>query len=231
MREYDTVRLEGTVQWGPWTLESEREGLEVVAEAEDGEHAVALVTEARPDVAVLDLSMPRLSGLDATRQIRRMDSPPEVIVVTVHSDAAMQEAVFAAGALGYVLKSAAATELQAAVATVMRGERYSSVMDEPAVGGPTSRLDVLTSREREVLALDGDAAVQEQLEHIAGAVPGGQYHAVRPQLLPGGGAHAPHRALFDEKVRHPRIEPHGSPGRLEKSLGWYPGYVEPEASR
>jgi DNA-binding NarL/FixJ family response regulator len=126
---------------------------EVVATAHDGQTLVARTYELRPDVVITDLSMPLLSGLDATRAIRLMDPPPEVIVVTAHSDHEMQEAAFAAGARGYVLKSAAAVELQVALATVMRGERYSSVVEETSADRPASRLDMLTSREREVLAL------------------------------------------------------------------------------
>jgi DNA-binding NarL/FixJ family response regulator len=126
---------------------------QVVATAHDGQTLVARTRELRPDLVITDLSMPLLSGLDATREIRRLEPPPAVIVVTVHGDRAMQEAAFAAGACGYVLKSAAASELQVAVATVMRGERYSSVLDEPDPERATSRLDLLTSREREVLAL------------------------------------------------------------------------------
>jgi len=126
---------------------------QVVATAHDGASLVSLTQELRPDLVITDLSMPRLSGLDATREIRRLESPPEVIIVTVHSDRAMQEAVFAAGARGYVLKSSAAVELQVALATVMRGERYSSVLEAPSADRPASRLDMLTSREREVVAL------------------------------------------------------------------------------
>jgi len=127
--------------------------VEVVATAHDGQTLVARTHELRPDLVITDLSMPLLSGLDATRVIRLMDAPPEVIVVTVHSDRAIQEAAFTAGALGYVLKSAAAVELQVALATVMRGERYSSALEETSADHPASRLDMLTSREREVLAL------------------------------------------------------------------------------
>lgn len=136
---------------------------EVVGTAHDGETLVRLVQEQRPALVLTDLSMPLLSGLDATRLIRQLVPPPEVIIVTVHSDVALRDAAFAAGARGYVVKSAAAADLRAAVAAVMRGERFCSelaALDQPRAESP---LQTLTPREREVLALVAEGLTAKEI--------------------------------------------------------------------
>ena len=125
---------------------------EVVGEAGDGEAAIALARALAPDVVLMDLRMPGVDGVEATRRIAREDPRVRVLVLTTYaSDAAVLQAV-AAGAVGYLLKDAPPEELFRAVRAVARGERYLA----PAA---TARLvahhqrprGALTARERDVL--------------------------------------------------------------------------------
>jgi two-component system response regulator NreC len=137
----------------------------VVAEAEDGQEAVQLSVQLRPDVAVVDLTMPRLNGVEAIRQIKRDVPETEVVVLSVHDSEAYVVQALRAGAAGYVLKRNAATELAAAIRAAHDGQAYlhpavaRRVIDdylsrihasEDSVSEPHERL---TPREREVLQL------------------------------------------------------------------------------
>ncbi len=139
--------------------------ISVVAEAEDGQEAVQLAVQLRPDVAVVDLTMPRLNGVEAIRQIRRDVPDTEVVVLSVHDSEAYVVQALRAGAAGYVLKRNAATELAAAIRAAHDGQAYlhpsvaRRVIDdylsrirasENSVSEPHERL---TPREREVLQL------------------------------------------------------------------------------
>ena len=140
----------------------------VVAEAEDGQQAVQLASQLRPDVAVVDLTMPRLNGVEAIRQIRRDCPDTEVVVLSVHDSEAYVVQALRAGAAGYVLKRNAATELAAAIRAAHEGQAYlhpavaRRVIDDylsrihasdAAVSEPHERL---TPREREVLQLSAE---------------------------------------------------------------------------
>src|SRR3979411_2017562 len=98
--------------------------IEVVAEAEDGQTAVQLANQLRPDVAVMDLTMPRLNGVEAIRQIRRDVPSTEVVVLSVHDSEAYVVQALRAGAAGYVLKRNAATELAAAIRAAHDAQAY-----------------------------------------------------------------------------------------------------------
>src|SRR5205085_5818685 len=98
--------------------------IEVVAEAEDGQMAVLLANQLRPDVAVVDLTMPRLNGVDAIRAIKRDAPSVEVVVLSVHDSEAYVVQALRAGAAGYVLKRNAATELAAAIRAARDGQAY-----------------------------------------------------------------------------------------------------------
>jgi two-component system response regulator NreC len=139
--------------------------IEVVAEAEDGQMAVLLANQLRPDVAVVDLTMPRLNGVEAIRQIRRDLPDTEVVVLSVHDSEPYVVQALRAGAAGYVLKRNAATELAAAIRAAHDGQAYlhpsiaRRVIDDylsrihasdDAISEPHERL---TPREREVLQL------------------------------------------------------------------------------
>ena len=151
--------------------------IEVVAEAEDGQMAVALAAQLRPDVAVVDLTMPRLSGVEAIRQIKRDVPSTEVVVLSVHDSEAYVVQALRAGAAGYVLKRNAATELAAAIRAAREGQAYlhpsiaRRVIDDylSRIHGSeevaTEPHERLTPREREVLQL---AAEGHSTKAIAG---------------------------------------------------------------
>jgi two-component system response regulator NreC len=151
--------------------------IEVVAEAEDGQVAVQLASELKPDVAVMDLTMPRLNGVEAIRQIKRDSSAVEVVVLSVHDSEAYVVQALRAGAVGYVLKRNAATELAAAIRAAHEGQAYlhpsiaRRVIDDYLSRVPVSDdvaaepHDRLSPREREVLQL---AAEGHSTRAIAG---------------------------------------------------------------
>lgn len=138
-------------------------GWEVCGEAATGTGAVAAAARLKPDIVVLDLSLPELNGLEATRQILQQSSKTDVLVLTVHHSEELAHQVLQAGARGYVLKSDAAESLVAAVASLQRHEAYLApritelVLDSYMHGpGPAREGDArptLTTREREVLQL------------------------------------------------------------------------------
>ncbi len=139
--------------------------IQVIAEAADGQEAVALTRELRPDVAVLDLTMPRLSGVEAIRQIRRDVPRVPVVVLSVHDSEAYVVQALRAGASGYVLKHNAATELAHAIRVARSGQAYlHPSIARRVVGDYLNRLrggddeivephERLSPREREVLQL------------------------------------------------------------------------------
>jgi DNA-binding NarL/FixJ family response regulator len=150
-------------------LEKQR-GVEVVAEAEDGRTAVRLARKMQPDVIVMDVSMPELNGVDATRQIVAVSRRPSgnktrVIALSMYSDKRLVAEMLRAGACGYVLKQCAFEELLDAIRTVMGNETYLSpviagVLVEEYVRtgaeGDGSAFSLLSPREREVLQLVGE---------------------------------------------------------------------------
>lgn len=140
----------------------EREAdLEVVGEAADGREVLRAVRELHPDVVIMDIGMPSLNGLDATRQLAIEAPQTKVIALSTHSDKRYVLGMVEAGAAGYLLKESAAEELLRAIRAVMRGQKYLSAetagtvidgyrgRDFPDEGGPS----VLGTREREVLQL------------------------------------------------------------------------------
>ena len=139
-------------------LESES-GFEVVGEAATASEAVALATKLRPDVVVLDISMPGESGLQITARLRGGSPEPRVLILSMHDNAEYVLESVRAGAHGYLLKDTAATELRSAIRTVCRGESYfsppiASRLREALRGEQETHagsLAQLTSREREVL--------------------------------------------------------------------------------
>jgi DNA-binding NarL/FixJ family response regulator len=134
---------------------------EVVGEAADGNEAVEKVLEARPDVAVLDLSMPRLGGLEAALRIRKARPKTRVLVLTMHDDEEYVLRTVRAGASGYVVKDGAASELLAAIRAVSAGQGYFGPQAARALASryeqgrerPDDPYERLTPREREVFQL------------------------------------------------------------------------------
>ncbi|RMF47202.1 MAG: DNA-binding response regulator [Anaerolineae bacterium] len=105
-------------------LLSQSDKIEVVGEAESGLDTIRLVEALQPDLILLDLSMPRLGGLDALPTIRRVAPQARILVLTMHSDPQYLQQAIRNGAAGYLLKKAADSELLAAIEAVMRGEVY-----------------------------------------------------------------------------------------------------------
>jgi two-component system response regulator NreC len=137
-------------------------GMAVVGEAEDGREAVRMAEQLRPDVVLMDLSMPGLNGLEATRQIKSRVPEVKVLVLTRHANEEYVFQILRAGASGYVVKKAAPDELASAIWAVYRGDSYLSpaisktVIEayiEHAERMVESTYDRLTDREREVLQL------------------------------------------------------------------------------
>jgi len=151
-----TVVREGTRQ----ILEHEPD-LEVVAEAADGEEAVKLAGSSRPDVAIIDIAMPRLDGIEATRQIKSLYPTIAVLILTAYDDDQFIFSLLEAGAAGYLLKSVRGRELVDAVRAVYAGESVlhpaiaRKVLNRfvPAPGKPVEPAEVLSKREIDVLKL------------------------------------------------------------------------------
>lgn len=137
--------------------------MSVVGEAGDGREAVVLAQRLRPDVIIMDISMPGLDGLEATRQIRRLDLPSQVLILTVHAQERYLFPVLKAGAAGYLNKTAADTELVAAVRAVAAGGAVLQPADTRRLledyvarmqtGEERDSYERLSDREREVLRL------------------------------------------------------------------------------
>lgn len=138
--------------------------MEVVAEASNGEDAARLAREVRPDIVLMDITMPGAGGIEATARIRRESPAVRVLALTMHDDAAYLRTILAAGAAGYVVKRAADVELLSAIRTTYRGETYlapslaGAMVEEmlgrkPRKGSAAVPGDTLSEREREVLRL------------------------------------------------------------------------------
>lgn len=125
-------------------------GFSLVGEAASAEEAVRLVEEVRPDVAVLDITMPGGSGLDAAARIRRQAPDTRVLILSMHDNPEYAKESARVGANGYLLKDSAAAELRQAIRAVWRGESWFSVAPAPAAAD--SALASLTPRELDVLA-------------------------------------------------------------------------------
>jgi two-component system invasion response regulator UvrY len=126
--------------------------VEVVAEAGDGEQACQLYPQARPDVVVMDLSMPGMGGMEAVRRLIAQDPKARVLALSAHEDTAHPRRVLRAGALGYLAKRSAPEALIEAVRAVSRGDRYLDAVTARALAmaqieGDESPADVLSERE------------------------------------------------------------------------------------
>ncbi len=146
--------------------------VEIVAEAADGRTAVELAARLSPDVVVMDVQMPDLNGIEATRQIRAGGDGPRVIALSAHSDRRFAAEMLRAGASGYVLKDAAFDDLTAALRAVVARKAYLSpgvagaVLDEYVRGegpSPSAAFAKLSPREREVLQLMAEGRATKEV--------------------------------------------------------------------
>lgn len=134
-------------------------GWEVCAEAADGNETVALAAEARPDILIMDLSMPGLGGVDATIQIRKILPQIEVLILTMHESDRLAGQALRAGARGYLLKGESEDKLMEALEALSRHQPYfSPSVSETLLQGylhsePTHDLKQLTPRERQIVKL------------------------------------------------------------------------------
>jgi len=136
----------------------EREGFHVVAEASDGQQAVQLAKQFQPDVAVLDLAMPILNGLDAAREIQKVSEKTKPIILTMHTESHYILEGLQAGAKGFVMKTHAAEDLVQAIREASRGRTYlSPEVSQTVVQAYQDKIDIrpepLSPRERQVLQL------------------------------------------------------------------------------
>jgi two-component system, NarL family, response regulator NreC len=140
-------------------------GMKVVAEAGNGEDAIRLFAEHRPDIVILDISMPGINGIEAARLISAIDKKAGLIMLSMHADKKFVAEALKAGARGYLLKESAFEDLISAIRKVLSGGfflspsinsqvigEYAQALKAPADGGPTA----LTRREKEVLRLVAD---------------------------------------------------------------------------
>jgi DNA-binding NarL/FixJ family response regulator len=152
---------------------SQSPGVEVVGEGADGHDAVRLARELRPDVVIMDVNMPGMNGIDATRQVVADDPQAGVLVLTMLEDDDSVFQAMRAGARGYLLKGADQDDIERAVAAVARGEAIFGpdlarrISDFFAAGSPSSAAMVafpeLSEREREVLSLVADGMTNPEI--------------------------------------------------------------------
>jgi two-component system, NarL family, response regulator NreC len=146
-------------------------GLEVLAEAEDGRTAVHLAQTLKPQLVIMDVGLPDLNGIEATRQVLIVSPHTRVIGLSMHSDRRFVANMLKAGASGYLLKDSAFEELATAIRAVLAGKSYLSqevahVVFQDYVAGPkseSSAFSILTLREREVLQLIAEGRSNRQI--------------------------------------------------------------------
>jgi DNA-binding NarL/FixJ family response regulator len=159
------------------SLIGEFPGIEVVGEAGDGREALDHVAKLRPNVVIMDIAMPGLNGLEATRRLVKDYPQVHVVMLSMHADESHVLQALRAGASGYVLKGSAPRELEMAIEAVARGEIFLS----PAISkhvidvylnraeGQTNSLDLLTPRQREILQLIAEGKSSKQIAQILDA--------------------------------------------------------------
>lgn len=164
------------VRHGLRKILEERPDWEVVGEADDGRSAVRKVAALQPDIAVLDIGMPLLNGIDATRQIVRKAPGVKVLILSMHSDEAYVTRALNAGATGYLLKDSAGKDLIRAIAAVAEGQSFFSpavsrmMLDDyvrrAAGSDAADRYDTLSNREREIFQLVAEGRSNKEVAEL-----------------------------------------------------------------
>lgn len=164
------------VRHGLRKILEERPDWEIVAEVGDGREAVRKCVALKPDVAVLDIAMPLLNGIDATQQIVRKVPETRVLVLSMHSDEAYVTRALQAGATGYMLKDSAGKDLLKGIASVAAGQAYFSpaiarlMLDDyvrrVAGSGVADRYETLSEREREIFQLIAEARTNREVAEL-----------------------------------------------------------------
>lgn len=142
--------------------------IEIVGEAGNGRDAVSLAEKLKPDVVLMDVTMPDLNGIEATRRVAASVPRARVLALSMHKDAVYVREILRSGARGYLLKDSGDTDLLAAVRAVAKGEGYLSPSVSDAVLTDYRRhvsdpLDLLTSREREVLQMIAEGKTNKEI--------------------------------------------------------------------
>jgi DNA-binding NarL/FixJ family response regulator len=161
----------GIVRSGLRLLLERQPDLEVIAEAADGVEARELAVRERPDLAILDVKMPKLTGLQATREIKRQAPDVSVLILSMHDDERYLFEALKAGASGYVLKAQADTDLLAAIRAVERGEPFLTpeaqrTLIKDVLERGSSGEEELTPREEEVVKLVAEAHTTKQIAEL-----------------------------------------------------------------
>lgn len=160
------------VRKGICSLIDGKADIQVVGEAEDGREAIDKVTALLPDVVLMDIAMPHLNGLEATRQIKKLFPQIKILALTMYTNEEYIMQILQAGASGYVIKQAAPAELLSAIQAIYRGDSYLSpsisktIIDEYLRHtAPTAPLEheKLTDREREVLQLIAEGSSNREI--------------------------------------------------------------------
>ena len=156
-------------------LLEQESGIEIVAEAGDGHTAVALVSKYLPDIVVMDIGLPNLNGIEATRQIRAREPSVKVVALSARADKHFVSSMLQAGASAYVLKAEPDRELAKAIWEVQAGRKYvSPKLINPLIADYAQRLadgaepSLLTTREREVLQLIAEGKTSVQIAGLFG---------------------------------------------------------------
>ena len=161
----------GIVRSGLRMLLERQDDIEVIGEAADGAEARDMAIRERPDLAILDVKMPKLTGLQATREIREQAPDVSVLILSMYDDERYLFEALKAGASGYVLKAQADVELLEAVRAVERGEPFLTpeaqrALIKDVLGESAGRTDELTPREQEVVKLVAEAHTNKEIAEI-----------------------------------------------------------------
>jgi len=161
----------GIVRSGVRMLLERQADIEVIGEAEDGAAARDLVIREKPDLAILDVKMPKLTGLQATREIRAQVPDVAVLILSMYDDERYLFEALKAGASGYVLKAQADSDLMAAVRAVEKGEPFLTPAAQQALikdvlGEGAVRQDDLTPREEEIVKLVAEAHTNKEIAEV-----------------------------------------------------------------